>query len=52
VRSRAITRELRKVEALPGPETARLLGAALDGDAAATGAVDAPGPDAADVAPD
>ena len=52
VRSRAITRELRKVEALPGPETARLLGAALDGDAAATGAVDAPGPDDADAAPD
>ena len=33
VRTRAMTRQLRKVEALPGPETARLLGAALDGDA-------------------
>ena len=52
VRSRAIARELRNVEALPGPETARLLGAALDGDAPATGAVDAPGPDDADAAPD
>ena len=52
VQQPAITRELRKVEALPGPETARLLGAALDGDAPADGAGDVPGPDDADAAPD
>ena len=30
VRSRAIARELRKVEALPEPDAARILGTALD----------------------
>ena len=48
VRSRAITRELRKVEALPGPDAARLLGAALDGEVAAAGPGSLPGPDDAD----